>query len=183
METGILREQRVREPSRSCAGFMCALIRTNGDGLEATSLDLPRDCVWYRFERRAAGSPLPGVVDALVDLEPVTARDERRRRIPEDVVVDHRSGHGGFRARPESPGWSPGPDAAPVLVITALVVTVVPWTHRLDVGRRDASSARTPSATATSKCGGVDGTFATSRVAPRRSPRRRRWTCLPVSQP
>ena len=75
---------RISRTRRSCAGFMCALIRQTATDSRSRARILPGD-VAHRLlvERRDDGSR---VVDPLVHLEPVAARDERRRRIPEDVV-------------------------------------------------------------------------------------------------
>jgi hypothetical protein len=70
---------------------------------------------------------------------------------------------------------------APLRVITAFVVTVVPWNS---VVTSDGSmpSARTPSTTPRSKRGGVDGTFAT-RDSPVSLTAKTSVNVPPVSQP
>jgi len=72
-------------------------------------------------------------------------------------------------------------ECAPLRVITAFVVTVVPWNS---VVTSDGSmpSARTPSTTPRSKRGGVDGTFAT-RDSPVSLTAKTSVNVPPVSQP
>jgi len=70
-------------------------------------------------------------------------------------------------------------ERAPLFVITAFVVTVVPWKS---VRTWAGTSSRTPSTTPTSKRGGVDGTFAT-RDSPDSLTAKTSVNVPPVSQP
>ena len=139
---------RISRMRRSCAGFMCALIRQTAT------------------DSRLAGTELPGRVAHRLLVE-------RPRRPPprSSRARPPRAGAGAGRAAAEGPrgcrtaprGWRDGsrgcrgsrgssrePSGAPVFVITAFVVTVVPWKSVL-TSSGGTPSARKPSTTPRSK--------------------------------
>ena len=163
---------------RSCAGFMCALMRHTATDSSAAHADPPDGVadgvlVERRDDRAVVGDPFR-------DLQAMASRDQRRRRVPEDVVELLAVRAADLEDVAEALGGDkPGRSAA--LGDDRVRGDGRPVEEAPDVTRRDAE-LRTPSITARSKSGGVDGTFAT-RNSPASLSATRSVNVPPVSQP